>query len=103
MDHEQAIVELQKQMAAAEEQHKTLFRRIDKAEKLTESVHALALSIQALTDNLNNTNATVSSLCDDMDDLKAKPAKKWETVTADIIKIVVAALVGFALAKVGLG
>lgn len=102
-DIERAVYELQRKFAAAEEQHKTLFRRIEKAEELNESVHSLALSVQKLTDSLTTTNKTVTDLCTDVDELKAKPAKKWETVTADIIKIVVAAVLGFLLAKIGLG
>lgn len=39
----------------------------------------------------------------DLDEIKSKPAKRWETVTMDIIKIVVAALVGFMLSKLGVG
>ena len=103
MDIERAVVDLQKQMAAAEEQHKTLFRRIDKAEELNESVHSLALSVQKLTDSLTNTNKTVTDLCTDVDELKAKPGKRWETLAMDVMKVIVGGVIGFVLVKLGLG
>ena len=103
MDIERAVVDLQKQMAAAEEQHKTLFRRIDKAEELNESVHSLALSVQKLTDSLTNTNKTVTDLCTDVDELKAKPGKRWETLAMDVMKVIVGGVIGFLFVKLGIG
>ncbi len=103
MDIERAVVDLQKQMAAAEEQHKTLFRRIEKAEELNESVHSLALSVQKLTDSLTNTNKTVTDLCTDVDELKAKPGKKWEALAMDVLKVIVGGVIGFVLVKLGIG
>lgn len=103
MDIERAVVDLQKQMAAAEEQHKTLFRRIEKAEELNESVHSLALSVQKLTDSLTNTNKTVTDLCNDVDELKAKPGKKWEALAMDVLKVIVGGVIGFVLVKMGIG
>ena len=103
MDIERAVNELQRQMAAAEEQHKTLFRRIEKAEELNESVHSLALSVQKLTDSLSNTNKTVTDLCTDVDELKAKPGRKWESIAMDVLKIVIGGLIGVVMAKLGIG
>lgn len=45
---------------------------------------------------------SLERLEDDVESLKEKPAKKWENVTERIIGLVVAAVVGFILAKLGL-
>lgn len=103
MDLERIVSDLQQKFAAAEEQHKTLFRRIEKAEALNESVHSLALSVQKLTDSLTNTNKTVTDLCSDVDELKAKPGKRWETMAMDALKVIVGAVVGFLMVKIGIG
>lgn len=103
MDIEKTVVDLQKAFAAAEEQHRTIFRRLDKSEKLAESVSELALSVRDLVNAQTNTDKKVTTLCKDVAEIKATPGRRWETVTADIIKIVVAALVGFLLSQVGLG
>lgn len=44
----------------------------------------------------------LAKLAEDMEEIKAKPAKRWEGVTEQIIGIVVAAIVGFMLARIGL-
>lgn len=103
MDLEREIGLLQQKMAAAEEQHKTLFRRVEKAEELNDSVHSLAMSVQKLTDSLTTTNKTVTDLCTDVDELKAKPGKKWESIAMDMLKVVVGGVVGFLLVKLGIG
>lgn len=36
----------------------------------------------------------------DVDELKAKPAKRWESMTGQIISILVAALIGFLLSQI---
>lgn len=103
MDVEKAVVDLQVQLAAADEQHKTLFRRIEKVEKLADSVSDLALAMRDLVNAQTTTDKKVTSLCKDVAEIKAKPAKRWETVTAEIIKLLVAAAVGYLLSRVGLG
>ena len=102
MDLEKAVVDLQTSFAAAEEQHKTIFRRIEKAEKLADSVSELAMSVRDLVNAQTNTDKKVTTLCKDVAEIKAKPAKRWETLTADAIKMVAAALIGFLLSRVGL-
>lgn len=102
MDVEKAVVELQKQMAAADEQHKTLFRRIEKAEKLADSVSELALTLRDLVNAQTNTDKKVTSLCKDVAEIKQKPAKRWEMMGMEVLKILLAAAFGLVLAKAGL-
>ena len=103
MDLEKAVVDLQTSFAAAEEQHKTIFRRIEKAEKLADSVSELALSVRDLVNAQTNTDKKVTTLCKDVAEIKAKPAKRWEALVMDVLKVVVGGLVGFLLVKLGLG
>ena len=60
MDLEKAVVDLQKSFAIAEEQHKTIFRRIEKTEKLADSVSELALSVRDLVNAQTNTDKKVT-------------------------------------------
>lgn len=103
MDLERAVSELQQKFAAAEEQHKTLFRRIEKAEKLTDSVNELALSVRDLVNAQQSTDKKLTGLCSDVAEIKAKPAKKWETLVMDVIKLIVGGVVGYLLVKMGIG
>ena len=102
MDLEKEVVSLQKAMAAAEEQHRTIFRRLDKSEKLADSVSELALSVRDLVNAQKATGKQVESLCKDMAEIKDKPAKKWEAMGMEVLKILLAAVAGLVLAKVGI-
>ena len=101
LEHE--IAKIQVAQAAAEEQHKTIFRRLDKQDEMIESVQKLATSVERLTLKQDGTEKKVDSLCEDMDEIKAKPGKRWESVIQNIICTVAGALVMFLLTQLGLG
>lgn len=103
MDLEKAVIDLQKDMAAAEEQHRTIFRRLDKSEKLADSVSALALSVRDLVNSQKNTEGKVDKLCKTVEEIKEKPGKKWESITMDVLKVIIGGVVGFLLVKLGVG
>ena len=89
------IQEIGSALARQEEQIKGLARRMDNLEKLTESVNSLALSVERLTNQQATTETRISTLTTDVDGLKEKPAKRWETVVAAIISALIGA--GIAL------
>lgn len=103
MDLERIVSELQAKFAAAEEQHKTLFRRIEKAERLTDSVNELALSVRDLVNAQQTTDKKLTGLCNDVAEMKAKPGKRWESLVMDALKVIVGGVVGFLLVKLGVG
>lgn len=102
MDLEKEVVSLQKAMATAEEQRRTLFNRLEKAEQKADSVSELALAMRDLVNAQSNTDKKVTSLCKDVAEIKDKPAKKWETLGMELLKILLAAAAGLMLAKAGL-
>ena len=83
-------------LARQEEQIKGLARRMDNLEKLTESVNALALSVERLTNQQQTTDNQLETLTDDVTELKEKPAKRWDMV----ITAIISALVGGGLAYI---
>lgn len=99
---EREIADIQAKQAAADEQHRTIFRRLDKQDEMIESVHKLATSVERLTLKQDSIQSKVDNLCSDMDEIKAKPGKRWESIIEKVILAIVAALVGAALAKFGL-
>lgn len=103
MDLEQRVNTLEKEHAAAEEQHKTLFRRVENLEKEQKTMQAFAVSLEKLANAVGSTEKKVDGLCKDVDELKAKPAKKWETLAMDALKVVVGGLIGYLMVKLGLG
>ena len=103
MDLERIVSELQAKFAAAEEQHKTLFRRIEKAERLADSVNELALSVRDLVNAQKTTDKKLTGLCSDVAEMKEKPGKRWESLVMDVLKVIVGGVVGFLLVKLGIG
>lgn len=99
---EREIKDLSARLAAAEEQHKTLFSRLDRQEKMVDTVHKLALSVNELANKLGNMQGRMDSLCEDVEEIKEKPAKRWEGVVEKVLYTVVGALATYLLAKVGL-
>lgn len=77
------------------EQLKTLFNRMDNLEKLTESVQKMAISLERLTARQSATEEHITALTGDVDELRQKPAKRWDAVVAAVISALVGA--GIAL------
>lgn len=103
MDLEQRVLDIEKTQAAAEQQHKTLFRRVENLEEEQKVMHSFAVSLEKLTNAVGNTEKKVDGLCKDVEDMKTKPAKKWETLAMDVIKLIVGGVVGYLLVKLGIG
>ncbi len=95
---QQALVEL----ATQREQIKTLFTRVDEQKTLTESVHKLALSLERLTSAQKSTADKVDDLTSDVEELKTKPAKRWDSATTVVITAIITAMITFIFTKVGL-
>lgn len=92
---------LEKQ-AHMEEQISNISMRLDEQEKLTESVHKLALSLERLTMAQKNTETKVDSLADDVEELKTKPSKKWDSATTVVITAIITAVLTFIFTQIGL-
>lgn len=97
-----AITKLTTEQARMGEQIKTLFNRQDEIKELTETVHKLALSIERQGLSLKTTDQKVDSLKTDVDEIKAKPAKRWDNVVGIVISVVITALVTYVLTAAGL-
>ncbi len=88
--------------ARMSEQIKSMFKRIDEQKALTESVHELAVSLKLLASAQKSTEQKVDGLASDVEAIKQKPAKRWDSVSAVAITAIVTAVVAYALARVGL-
>lgn len=81
-------------IARMEEQMKAAFRRIDENKQLAESVHSLALSIERLTNAQENMKRELVVLTREVEEIKSRPAKRWESIIAAIISAVVGIVIG---------
>ena len=90
-------------LSAVEQRSKSNSHRLEALEKQTEAVNRLATSVAVMAERVEVTGDKVDSLCADVQELKAEPGKRWKGVVEKVIYIVVAAVVGFILARLGLG
>lgn len=103
------LVQINATLATHSEQIKGALKRIDEQAQLTATVHKLATSIELLvakqeitSEKVAETNKKLEAINRDVEDIKQKPARKWE----DLVKLVIAAVVGgvgtYILTKFGL-
>lgn len=97
------VMELEKESAAIHEQTKTIFSRLDKQDAIIESLRALTSTIGTLADGQARVEKKINTLAGEMDEIKTKPAKKWEAAVELVFKLVLTAMMGLILAKMGLG
>lgn len=93
-DELQKILENQARM---EEQIKTLFRQQADIKELTETVQKLAIALEKQGVALQSTERKIGEVKSDVDEIKSKPAKRWDAVIAALIT----GVIGFVLAKLG--
>lgn len=76
--------------------------RIDDLEKRQDNLDELVSTVKVLAVREENVESDVKEIKSDVKELASKPAKRWDSVVDKIIMIVVAAIVGYILAHVGL-
>lgn len=82
-------------IARQEQQIKDLSRRLDVLERLADSVNSLAISVERVANKQDSMDSKISTLSNDVDEIKDRPAKNWQTVVAAVISALVGA--GIAL------
>ena len=80
------------------EQIKTLFKQQTEIKELTETVQRLAVALEKQGIALQLTEKKVDGVKVDVDEIKSKPAKRWDAVIVAIIS----AIVGFVFARFGI-
>jgi hypothetical protein len=76
--------------------------RIKKLESENSVLHELATSVAVMAEQMKTMNGNVTTLANDVEDLKGKPGKRWEDIVSKVIWAVLAALIAFLLGKFGL-
>ena len=76
--------------------------RIKKLESEHDVLQKLATSVAVMAEQIKNMNGSISTLTEEVEDLKEKPGKRWDSLMEKIFWAVAAALIGFVLAKIGL-
>jgi hypothetical protein len=95
LDHERRLTEV-------ESRSKSNMKRLDDMEKRQDDLDELVGTVKALAVREENVEKVVTEIKVDVKELTSKPAKRWDELVSKIIMTLVAAVVGFLLAKIGL-
>ncbi len=94
--------DIEHRLTEVEQRSKSNKHRLDKLEQSTEAINRMAISIEKMAMKQDDMNGSINKLTSDVETLKAEPGKRWKFVVEKAIYFIVAAVVGFMLAKVGL-
>ena len=102
VQQEREIASLKADVSGIKEQVRTLFTHVDRQDKLIDTVNNIALAQQKMLDAQGQIKEKVNDLCEDMDIMKSKPARRWEAIAEKAILTAVGILVGAIAAYFGL-
>lgn len=95
-------VEYEKRLTEIEDRSKSNSHRIDKIEQRQDNLDELVGTVKVLAVREENVENDVKEIKGDVKSLAGKSGKMWDSIVEKIIMIIVAAVVGFVLAKIGL-
>lgn len=98
----QKVVELDERATRHTEQIKTVFNQLAEVKGMAESVHKLATTVEVLALEQKNTGEKIDKLTGEVDEIKEKPGKNWESVVTVVITAIVTGVVTFLLTRMGL-
>lgn len=75
--------------------------RIKKLESENTVLHQLATSVAVMAEQMKNMTASVTALTGEVEELKEKPAKRWDNLVEKIIAAVAGIIVGYIFTKTG--
>lgn len=76
--------------------------RIEKLEEEHGVLHQLATSVAVMAEQLKGMNESLATVKTEVEEIKEKPAKRWDALVEKILWGVVGAVLAFFLAKIGL-
>ena len=95
--------EHEKRLTEVEERSKSNSHRIDNLEKRQDNLDDLVGTVKVLAVREENVETDVKEIKSDVKSLTGKSGKRWDNIVDKIIITIVAAIIGFLLARSGIG
>lgn len=96
------MIDLEHRLTVVEDRSKSNRHRLDEVEKRQDNLDKLAVSVEKLAVREQNVENDVKEIKTDVKSLTNKSGKKWDNFWSDVLKIVVAAVLGFLFAQIGI-
>ena len=94
--------DLEHRLTVVESRSKANEHRLEDLEKRQDNLDDLVSTVKVLAVREEKVENDVKEIKSDVKSLTSKPAQRWEGLVNQIITVVVAAIAGFILAKIGL-
>lgn len=96
------VLELREHEAAVREQLHTVFSRLDKQDAMLETMHTLSANVGLVAEGVERLDRGVRAVRADVDELKARPGRRWDGVVTVVLTAVATALITLLLARMGI-
>lgn len=90
-------------MASNDKEHESFRRRLNDHDDKMNCLIELTGSVKSLAVSMDQTRRTVEKIDKRVEAIEHEPADKWKKASFEVIKLIIAALVGAALMKIGIG
>lgn len=100
-EHEEFARRLDTENHRRDDEDRRQNKRLDAVEASVQRINDLTIAIEKMAVNIGTMASELKQQGERLENIEAKPGKKWETLVTDIIKLIVAAVVGFVIAKIG--
>lgn len=94
-------LEHERRLTDVEARSKSNTKRLDEMEKRQDDLETLATSVATLAEREARMETDVQEIKADVKTLASKPGKKWESMEEKILLTIVAGLIGFLMAQLG--
>jgi seryl-tRNA synthetase len=95
-------LEHEKRLTEVEQRSKSNAHRLDEVEKRQNDLSELVGTVKVLATKEERVESDVKEIKEKVTTLINRPAKRWESLVTDVVKLIVAAIIGFILARIGL-
>lgn len=95
LEHEKRLVQVEDRSLSNSRRIEDIEKRQDNLDDLVSTVKVLAVREESVENDVKEIKADVKSLTE-------KPAKRYDAIIEKIIYLIVAAVIGFLLARIGL-
>ena len=96
LDHERRLTEV-------ESRSKSNMKRLDDVERRQDNLDELVGKVKVLVVKEDNIEKKVDKISSNVESITNKSAKRWDGLVDKIILTIAAAVIGFVLARLGLG
>ena len=98
---EKVVIQQSEKLKQHEKQIEKLENTFEKISSLAQSVEILALEMKADRENNEETKQDVKAIKKRLGEIEKKPAKRWEAMTSQVITLIISAIVGYIIARIG--